>query len=717
MERSQSSKPSRRSTLRRYWLPALYALCAAGVLYALVPRQASFHFEFQQGKVWVYPMLRAPFDYPLYLSAKEQAKAEREFSQRILPVFRLDTSVHYTVAQSVTARCEQARWQPDNGGTAGALPKEQSLRDTLRSAVKNAVDYLYTCGVVNSGDVLQASTNGEFSVLRNHVSYDTQLRDVYTPRSGSGFLVNMLQRLDSSRAGGSVWAAMDFSDLFVANLSYDSLLTQQLRGEQLRMLARAEGVVHAGERIINQGDVVTAESYRKLVSLQHEFRMRQYSGWRLVGNELGIFLSMVLAFGLYFCFFWAYRPKVLEQQRSFLFLVLISTALVAIAYICIRLAPQFLYAVPFLLVPFLTKSFFDGRVGLVTHLFTIYLVSLFTSNSFNFLTLNLVAGIVALYSIKTIYQRGKLFVSVCCTLLALIVVYALTALLSEGGLGAVTGFDIGLFMVNSFFTLAVHPLMYPLERVFGFVSEATLMELCDVDQPLLRELSERAPGTFQHSMQVATLAEAAVAEIGGNTQLVRAGALYHDIGKMLHPEFFTENQSEGMKNPHAALTEEESSQRVIQHVTEGVALARRHRLPEQVIDFARTHHGTTQTTYFYRMYKAKHPDEPDPKARFSYPGPRPFTKEMVVLMMADSIEAASRSLNPFTKESLEALVEGIVARQQALEQYNDSNITLHDIVAIKRVFVAKLLNMNHTRIAYPPDPDEEKEKVKGAVVA
>ena len=201
-----------------------------------------------------------------------------------------------------------------------------------------------------------------------------------------------------------------------------------------------------------------------------------------------------------------------------------------------------------------------------------------------------------------------------------------------------------------------------------------------------------------------------MAEIGGNPLLVRAGALYHDLGKMIHPEFFTENQTLGMKNPHAALTEEESSQRVIQHVIDGVEVARKHGLPEQVIAFARTHHGTTQTAYFYRMYKAKHPNEPDPKERFSYPGPRPYSKEMVVLMMADSVEAASRSLEPFTRESLESMVEAIVERQQALEQYNDSDITLHDIETIKRVFVEKLMNINHTRIAYPPDPDDMKGK-------
>lgn len=700
--------------LRKYWLPALYVFGAVVLLYALVPRQAHFHYEFQQGKVWIYPMLRAPFDYPLYLSAREQARAEQELTQRVLPVFRLDTSAYRAVEQAVAARCERARWAQEEEAPAMPIAQARALRDTLQFTIKNTVEYLYTCGVVNSGHVLQASANGEFSVLRSHVSYNTQLHDVYTPQNANAFLVTMLQRADTTRAGGEVWPRLDFSDLLVENLCYDSLLTQQLREEQLRTLARAEGVVHAGEKIIDQGDVVTPESYRKLVSLQHEFQTRQYTGWRLVGNELGIFLSILLAFSLFFCFFLAYRPQVLEQKRGFLFLVLLVTTLVVAGYVCIRLAPQFLYAVPFLVAPFLTKSFFDGHIGLVTHLLTILLVALFTSNSFDFFTLNLAAGIVALHSIRTIYRRGKLFVSVCYTLLTLIVVYTLTSMLREGGIGSLTIFDIGLFMVNSFFTLAVHPLMYPLERLFGFVSEATLMELCDVNQPLLRELSERAPGTFQHSMQVATLAEAAVAEIGGNPLLVRAGALYHDTGKMVHPEFFTENQSEGMKNPHANLTEEESSQMIIQHVTEGVAIAHKHRLPEQVIDFARTHHGTTQTTYFYRTYKAKHPDEPDPKERFTYPGPRPFSKEMVVLMMADSVEAASRSLNPFTKESLEALVNAIAERQQTLEQYNDSDITIHDIETVKQVFVTKLLNMNHTRIAYPPDPDEEKAKKKRA---
>ena len=705
---AMATRQRERFSLRRYWVPALYLLGAVGLLYVLAPRQSHFHYEFQQGKVWVYPMLRAPFDYPLYLSAKEQAQAQREVSQRVLPVFRLDTAVRGEVKRAISAQCEAA-WR-ETRAASRPLPRsaEAALLDGLRAAVDNTLDYLYTCGVVSSGQVLQTSTNGEFAVLRSHVSYETQLRDVFTPQNASGFLVGALQRADTTRAGDAMWRTMDFSNRLVVNLSYDSLLTRQLREEKLRTIAHAEGVVHAGERIIDQGDVVTSESYRKLVSLQREIQKRQYSGWRRAGNEVGIFLSLSLVFLFYFCFFLWYRPGVLKEGRSFLFLVLQITTLVAVAYLCIRFAPQFLYAVPFLVVPFLTKSFFDGRVGLVTHLTMIFLVALFTSNSFDFMTLNLAAGVVALFSIRTIYRRGKLFVSVCCTLLTLVVVHALTALLHEGSVSSITAFDVGLFMVHSFFTLAVHPLMYPLERMFGFVSEATLMELCDVNQPLLRELSERAPGSFQHSMQVATLAEAAVTEIGGNSLLTRAGALYHDLGKMVHPEFFTENQSAGMKSPYADLTEEESSRKIIQHVVDGVEIARKHRLPEQVIAFIRTHHGTTQTAYFYRMYRAKHPQEEDPKARFSYPGPRPHSKETVVLMMADSIEAASRSLNPFTKDALQSMVEAIVERQQTLEQYNDSEITIHDIETVKRVFVQKLLTMNHTRIAYPPDPDAKK---------
>lgn len=702
ISRKQGGEP-----VRRYWVPLLYILCAVGALYALVPRQSRFHYEFQQGRVWVYPMLRAPFDYPLYLSEREQAQARRKLTQRILPVFRLDTAVRQVVADAVERRCREARYAMHLEKEPGRVDARASLRDTLHLTLHNTLEYLYTCGVVNGGRVLQTSTNGEFSVLRNHVSYNTQLKDVYTPHSASGFLAVSLQRADTTRAGRAMWQSIDFTDILAENLTYDSLLTQQLRDEELRTIARAEGIVHAGEKIIDQGDVVTPESYQKLVSLQYEMQTRRYSGWRQIGNEAGIFLALLLSFFLYFCFFVVYRPQILQQKRHFLFLIIIVTTIVSVGYLCIRVAPQFLYAVPFLLVPFLTKSFFDGRIGLVTHLLTIFLVALFTGNSFDFFMLNIAAGIVALFSIRTVYRRGKLFVSVAYTLATLIGVHALTTLLREGSVDTVNAIDIGLFMVNSFFTLAVHPLMYPLERMFGFVSEATLMELCDVNQPLLRRLAERAPGTFQHSLQVATLAEAATAEIGGNPLLVRAGALYHDLGKMEHPEYFTENHTLGMKNPHADLTEEESSQRIIQHVTRGVEIAHRHRLPEQVIAFAQTHHGTTQTGYFYRTYRAKHPNEPDPRERFSYPGPRPYSRETVVLMMADSIEAASRSLNPFTKEALESLVEVIVEGQQAMEQYNESDISIRDVETVKKVFVAKLLNVNHTRIAYPPDPDKK----------
>ena len=270
---------------------------------------------------------------------------------------------------------------------------------------------------------------------------------------------------------------------------------------------------------------------------------------------------------------------------------------------------------------------------------------------------------------------------------------------------------LALFAGNALLTLASYQFSYPLERTFGFVSSVTLLELCDTNQPLLRELSSRAPGTFQHCMQVANLAESAALAIGANALLVRAGALYHDVGKLQHPEYFVENQSDGM-TPHANLTELESAKKIICHVTDGLELAHKYKLPVQVQDFIRTHHGTTRTEYFYRTYLATHPDvDPASVAKaFTYPGPRPFTRETVLLMMADSIEAASRTLKVYTPESLAQLVEGIVAHQQNALQFDNSSMTLRDIAIVKQEFIAKLKNFYHSRIEYPPSPEEEAEK-------
>lgn len=695
----------RRATVRI----ACYVACVVALLYALVPRTVRFHYEFQKGKVWTYPSLKAPYDYPLYLTAQEAQAQREEITSRIWPVFRMEPQVEQEVAQGLEDYIDTALCPLLEGGQRSDELGKQALLancDSLHHDIAQLVTLVYTQGVIGGATLQGHARNGRFSILRQHISYQTQPRDVFTPRQVVKQLTAALHR----HAPASLDAHLDtlyLRQLIKENLEYDSALTTQLREEQLRTLSRAEGMVHAGEKIIDQGELVNEVNYQKLTSLEREFAARAKAGVRQWGAEIANVLIVLLAFVGFCAFLYVYDVRILANTKHFLFLLLVIMLEVSVAYLVIRFAPSVLYLVPCVAGAFLVKTFFDGRVAFVGHLVAISLVAMYASNSFEFFLLNLVAGSVAIFTLQTIYRRAKLFLSVCYVLLAYVGTLALLALLKDGTLLEIPPLTLALFAGNAFLTLAVYPLMYPLEKLFNFLSATTLMELSDVTQPLLRKLAEKAPGTFQHSLQVANLAEEAAIAIGANPLLVRVGALYHDIGKMDTPEYFTENQSPN-SNPHNKLTELESVKVIIAHVTNGMKIARSYGLPAQVCDFIVTHHGTRRAEYFYRKYRAAHMEEPDTPELFTYPGPKPFSKETVVLMMADSVEAASRSLDHFTQEDLQVLVENIVNYQQMDDQYDESDVSFRDIATIKRIFINKLLNIYHTRIAYPPDPNAEK---------
>ncbi|HPX05720.1 MAG TPA: HDIG domain-containing protein, partial [Tenuifilaceae bacterium] len=419
-----------------------------------------------------------------------------------------------------------------------------------------------------------------------------------------------------------------------------------------------------------------------------------------------VFWGQALLVGILFLvlylFLLNFRTEVILDDRKTLFILLLITFMVVVSSLVLKNNLISIYVIPFAIIPIFVRAFYDSRLALFILLVTTFLVGFFVPNSFEFVFLNFIAGIVAIISLTNLYRRGKLFLSVSLVLLSYWVVYIGIVTIQEGTPLALNWLTLVWFVGNALLLLASYQLVFVFEKLFGFLSDATLMELSDTNQDLLRKLAEVAPGTFQHSLQVANLAEAAVYKIGGNPLLVRAGALYHDIGKMTNPFYFIENQSPDF-NPHQNLDFEESASIIIKHVTEGVQMARKYRLPQQLIDFIRTHHGTTKVKYFYRLYKEKFPELTIDAEKFTYPGPRPFSRETAVLMMADSVEAASRSLKRITYQNIDDLVEGIINHQQIEEQFNDANITFKDITTIKTVFKKKLLNIYHARIEYPEE--------------
>ncbi len=358
------------------------------------------------------------------------------------------------------------------------------------------------------------------------------------------------------------------------------------------------------------------------------------------------------------------------------------------------------YVIPFVLVPIFLKTFFDIRYALFVHMVTLLLAGFWVPNSYQFVLMNFLAGLVGVLSLRSYYKRGILFYTALFVLASYTVIYVILTLLQEGDFGQINWINVLWLGGNSLLILTVYPLIFLFERVFGFLSDATLFELSDTNQPLLRILAETAPGTFQHSMQVASLAEEAVMKVGGNTLLIRAGALYHDIGKMENPQYFIENLHEG-SNPHNELDERSSARLIIDHVIKGVEIAKKHKLNETIIDFIRTHHGTGTVQYFYRSYLNTNPDEEVDINEFRYPGPKPSSRENAILMMADSVEAASRTLKEYTRESISDLVENIISRQAAEEQFTEADITFANITQIKEIFKNRLTNIYHSRIAYP----------------
>jgi len=465
-------------------------------------------------------------------------------------------------------------------------------------------------------------------------------------------------------------------------------------------ISLSKGMVQSGERIISRGEIVTEEKYRILESIQREYETKLGLSGRLNLATLGKILLSMISMVILYLFLYNFRRNVLRslQNTAFINLMILLTALVA--SLTIRYEFLSLYVLPFALVPIMVRTFFDSRLALFVHLLTILIVGFWAPNSFEFVFLNIIAGIVGIFSLTNSYRRGILFQTAISISITYSVVYFAFSVIQEGNLSTIDYRPFLWFGGNGLMILTSYPLIFIFEKTFGFISESTLFELSDSNQPLLRKLSEAAPGTFQHSLQVANLAEEVIFEIGGNPLLVRTGALYHDIGKMADPLYYIENQS-GDFNPHDQLEFDKSAEIIIGHVTKGVEIARKNKLPEPVVDFIRTHHGSTLVQYFYRSFLKKNPSQEADMSRFSYPGPKPFSRETAVVMMADTVEASARSLKVKNETGLKELVDFVIGEQVRLGQFDNAHITFREISEIKEILISKLLNIHHIRIEYP----------------
>ncbi len=493
-----------------------------------------------------------------------------------------------------------------------------------------------------------------------------------------------------------------FNDLFfeiiAPNITLDNEFFEKQKKQSLQNISKSKGFIASGDFIVAEGELVDDKTYKILDSLRSEFISKQgeqNSFWIIFGYSILI----VLTFTLLLLFLYSYRFEIYENNRKLTF-IFFNILIVIMAVTAItNYNTDYVFAVPICILPLIIKAFFDARLGLFTHVLTILLLGFIVPNSFEFVFLQITAGIITIQSVEQLYRRANLFISVGQIVLVYIIGYFAFTSIQEGSILKLNFTPVALFMLNGLLMLFVQPLIYIYERIFGLVSDVSLLELSDTNSILLKELSDKAPGTFNHSLQVANLAEAAANEIGANTLLVRVGALYHDIGKLKSPSYFSENQTASV-SPHDELSPLKSAKIIIDHVIEGIMIAEKYKIPDRIIDFIRTHHGTSLVYYFYKKQQELTPKNIDTD-KFKYPGPKPFSKETAILMMADSVEAASKSLKAPSHNDLKLFIDKIIDGKMSEKQFNLSDITFSEIETVKKVLYKKLINVYQLRIEYP----------------
>lgn len=653
------------------------------LLVYFLPRETKFGYEYEQGRPWRYNSLIATFDFPVY-KTPDEVKAERDSAlSQFQPFYTEDVQI----AQRQIAAFETA-WR---AGRFGDVPAH------CLNHVDKMLRGVYEAGMVPSADLSQMAkerTPG-VRVVEGTEAVTRPITELYSTRSAYEYIVYA----DTINFPRELLARCNINEYLSPNLSIDSAKTSAVREDLLAAVSPASGMVQSGQRIIDRGEIISAEQYKILESFERETVRRNDPSkgmWQVVTGQVIFVLCVIVAFVFYLRLF---RREYLRSPHSILLLSSLIAIFPLITYAMVDQKFLNVYMVPYAMVPIFVRIFMDSRTAFMTMVCSVILSSLALHSNYEFVIVQFMSGMTAIYALRDLTERSQLLrvaLAVFVTSSAIMLGYDLSQGIEFSHL------DRSMYVynaVNGVLLLFAYPLLYMIEKLFGFTSSVTLVELSNTNNSVLRRMSKVAQGTFVHSLQVANLAAEVADKIGAKPQLVRTGALYHDIGKMLNPAFFTENQT-GV-NPHDELTEERSAQIIISHVTEGLKLADKYHLPKVIRDFISTHHGRSQVKYFYIQWKNKHQgEEPDAKL-FTYPGPNPFTREQAILMMCDAVEASSRSLKEFTEESIKELVNRIIDGQVQAGYFRECPITFRDIADAKRVLAESLKTIYHTRIAYP----------------
>ena len=680
----RSFKTNQRFSYKNLIYKSLIFIATVSVIVYFLPNEGKFNYQFDINKPWKYGLLQASFDFPIYKNDIQVQKEQDSILADYQPYFQIDKEAEKNVLSKLR--------EDYNKTLRHSLPGTDYVR-----YIERTLKALYEDGIIAGNDLKRMEEDSIIAIrlVDKNVATSRFIDQLYTVKEAYEYLLNA----DTTHYKKKILQQCNLNDYITPNLVYDEEKSEAAQKDLLSNISWANGFVLNGQKIIDRGEIVDEQTYNILESLRKEWEKRSDS----VQEKRLTLAGQILYVGIFLFCFMAYlelfRADYYERKGTLTLLFALIVFFPVLSSIMVEQNLSSIYVVPFAMIPIIVRVFLDSRTAFMAHVTIILLCSITLRFPHEFILLQVVAGMVAIYSLRELSQRSQLLRTALVVFISYALLYFAFELIHEDDLTKLNTRMYIYFMINGILLLFAYPLLFLLEKIFGFTSDVTLVELSNINNSLLREMSEVAPGTFQHSLQMANLAAAAANKIGGKSQLVRTGALYHDIGKMVNPAFFTENQS-GV-NPHKSLSYEQSAQVIISHITDGLKLAEKHNLPKVIKDFISTHHGRGLTKYFYISYKNEHPDEEVDQEKFRYPGPNPFTKEQAVLMMADSVEAASRSLPEYTEESIITLVDKIIDTQVSEGYFKECPITFKDIATVKALFKEKLKTMYHTRISYP----------------
>jgi len=663
------------------------------LLFLILPGEPKFKYEYQKGFPWPHENLVAPFDFAILKSDAEIESEKAELLKSVLPYFQFDTTL---LKKNLTKLASDFDLSED--------PDNQD-KSKVYSSVKRNLTEIYRAGIlqrsVETYDELKDKTEIKKRIGANVTT--VPVAQLYSEKTAYNKIHEVLQEQGKLHSDLKNWLTKISPEKYIAaNLEFDKTTTDKEIAESTSGFSPTRGMVQAGERIILEGEIVDNAKFQVLESLKTSFKQENSKGIKSYMSSLGKVFFILAMLALVFAFIFIYRHDILTQHRKLAFLLLFMVGMIAVSYFINSFPNLHIYLVPLAVFPIIVRTFFDSRTAIFMLFVITLIIGFYAPNNYEYILLQFTAGVVAVFSLNKMHRRVHLVKAMLFVMFTYWFVYSALNLIFEG---TILNFNYNMmkwFAMSSVFILLVYPMVYIFEKLFGFISDVTLIEISDSNQPLLRKLAEEAPGTFQHSLQIANLAEEVILKIGGNPFLVRAGALYHDIGKISRPNFFIENQSVGM-NPHDDLSYVKSAELVIDHVKIGVTMAQKYKLPEPIIEFIATHHGTTKANYFFLKHRNDNPDKSANPDKFIYPGPLPKSKEASVVMLIDGIEAASRSLKEKTYENLKELINKMIDDKIKLNQLDSSLLTFSDINIIKETLLNKLINIYHIRIEYPKE--------------